>query len=267
MYKIILIILVLGILHGCSWSTNTNNQLSSSGTGQPWVINEKALILYPFWQEKEHEPDYSRMTVQKLYSDSAIINDPSTHCWKDYYFLNVKYGNGSGETVSKQIQPTKEPFYLSRASSFLNWRESNIWLDKLEGNVLMTGYLVNTFIKWCPDCDEEEEKKSPQIELRSICPENKKNCIGIDLGYTEPHFKGVGYDNNQGAIVALYPNLRLDNIEHFDSYNKCTEHYDYNLRKIVNDGKVHSFRLVLDDGGSLERSYFWSMVREWDLIK
>ena len=107
----------------------------------------------------------------------------------------------------------------------------------------MTGYLVNTFIKWCPDCDEEEEKKSPQIELRSICPENKKKCIGIDLGYTEPDFKGVGYDNNQGAIVALYP-------------NKCTEHYDFNLRKIVNDGKVHSFRLVLDDGGSQERSYF-----------
>jgi len=96
-----------------------------------WMVNEvnepkncdnytwKYLALYPFWTEVEpKEPDYSWMTVQKLYNDPDIKNDIENHRWKDIYFLNSIYYKlyrddewkyKSEEKIVIQEDPTKEP--------------------------------------------------------------------------------------------------------------------------------------------------------------
>lgn len=286
MQKVGLLLLLLGILSWCEMLSSTvENPLTErimtlSGRqestenlrswNESWIQNiwiwEQMLILYPFWKEQIQKADYSWMTVQKLYNDPAIRRDSSTHCGKDYLFLNTQYGFGDWELLSHQEWPTKSPLYLNWESDFLErWGET--FLNKLEGNLLITWYLITNFQNTCWDCNEEEEKKSPQAEIRKICSQNKKTCKGFSLGYTEWGIQAIDWEKTWGSILALYPNLRLDSIKHFSNYNKCTPSYEINLRNIANDGKLHTFRIILDDGGAQERAYFWSMVREWDFIK
>ena len=225
----------------------------------------KYLALYPFWTEiMPHEPDYSRMTVQKLYNDSNIKYDKANHCWKDIYFLNSAYDkitwNNRQDITSERIViqegPTKEPLYFDWELYQKVWTEEYISLDHLEWNILLTWYLENHLESECFTCNEEEQKDFWKVEVWRIHTEDWQQYGGFVLWYTEWEH-----------IIAIYPNIRFDDIECFNSYNKCTDYHEcVNLRDIANDWKVHTFRVVLDDWGSQERAYFGSMIREWDFI-
>lgn len=228
----------------------------------------KYLTLYPFGVEiQPQKPDYSWMTVQKLYNDPAIRRDDSTHRWKDYYFLNSIYYKiyrdeewryKSSEKIVVQKEPTKEPLYFDWTLYQNVWNTDDISLDHLEWNILLTWYLETHQELECFYCDEKEAKEYWfwKVEVWRIYPDDWSQYWWFVLWYTE-------WDH----IVAIYPNIRFDNIQLFSNYNKYTEPYQINLRDIANDGKVHTFRVVLDDWGSQERAYFGSMIREWDFIE
>lgn len=229
----------------------------------------KYLALYPFWVDIKNEPDYSWMTVAKLYNDPSIKYDKSNHCWKDYYFLNSVYYKvqlddewkyESEEKVVIQEEPTKEPIYFDWKlyQSIWNDKDTNpVSLDHLEWNILITWYLENHIEPACIYCDEEEAKEYWTVEVWRIYPDDGNQYWWFVLWYTEWEH-----------IVAMYPNVRFDDIECFNSYNKCTDHHEcVNLRDIANDWKIHTFRVVLDDWGSQERAYFGSMIRERDFIE
>ncbi len=237
----------------------------------PEINNEaeytwKYLALYPFWTEvKPQEPDYSWMTVQKLYNDRNILRDRENHCWKDVYFLNSVYykstwdnrQNITSEKLVIQEEPTKEHLYFDWEPYQNIWNTENTSLDHLEWNILLTWYLKTRSLSECIDCNEEEAKEFWTVETWWIYPNDGNHYWWFTLWYTE-----------WNHIVAIYPNIRFDDIECFNSYNKCTDHHEcINLRDIANDWKIHTFRVVLDDWGSQERAYFGSMIRERDFIE
>ena len=225
----------------------------------------KYLALYPFWTEvKPQEPDYSWMTVQKLYNDRNILLDRENHCWKDVYFLNSVYykstwdnrQNITSEKLVIQEEPTKESLYFDWEPYQNIWNTENTSLDHLEWNILLTWYLETRSLSECVDCNEEAEEFWT-VETWRIYPDDGNQYWWFILWYTE-----------WNHIVAIYPNIRFDDIECFNSYNKCTDHHEcVNLRDIANDWKIHTFRVVLDDWWSQERAYFGSMIRERDFIE
>ena len=263
------------LVSGCNF---TNNKILD----WDWTINEvnepeicdnytwKYLALYPFGTEVEpKEPDYSWMTVQKLYNDPDIKKDRENHCWKDYYFLNSVYYKSefdeewqwkSDEKIVVQKEPTKEPLYFDWELLQKVWNDiDDISLDHLEWNILVTWYLETHSELKCLFCDEEEAKEYWywKVEVWRIYPDDGNKYWWFVLWYTEWEH-----------IVAMYPNIRFDDIECFNSYNKCTDHHEcVTLRDIANDWKIHTFRVVLDDGWSQERAYFGSMIRERDFIE
>ena len=227
----------------------------------------KYLALYPFWTEVEpQEPDYSWMTVQKLYNDSNIKSDRENHCWKDIYFLNSIYYKilrdedwkyKSSEKIVVQKEPTKEPLYFDWNLYQNVWNTENISLEHLEWNILLTWYLENHIEPACIYCDEEEQKEAWKVEVWRIYPDDGNQYWWFVLWYTEWEH-----------IVAMYPNIRFDDIDCFNSYKKCTDHHEcVNLRDIANDWKIHTFRVVLDDWWAQERFYDGSMIRERDFIE
>jgi len=254
------------LLTGCTSNDYKTTYLENDiETNKEKEYTWKYLALYPFWTEvKPQEPDYSWMTVQKLYNDSNIKSDRENHCWKDIYFINSVYykstwdnlQNITSEKLVIQEEPTKEPLYFDWEPYQNIWNTENISLDHLEWNILLTWYLVNTEIPACIDCNEEEAKESWTIEVWRIYPDDWNKYWWFVLWYTE-----------WNHIVAIYPNIRFDDIECFNSYNKCTDHHEcINLRDMANDWKIHTFRVVLDDWGSQERVYFGSMIRERDFL-
>ena len=137
-----------------------------------------------------------------------------------------------------------------------NDHTDNIFLDHLEWNILLTWYLETRSLSECIDCNEEEAKEFWTVEVWRIRPDDWSKYWWFTLWYTEWEH-----------IVAIYPNIRFDDIQLFSNYNKYTEPYQINLRDIANDWKVHTFRVVLDDWWAQERAYFGSMIREWDFIE
>lgn len=265
-------ILTCGVL--LTWCTNdclhNNEDINNSVTNNEAEYTWKYLALYPFWTEvKPQEPDYSWMTVQKLYNDLDIKMDQENHCWKDIYFLNSVYYRSeldekwqwkSNEKIVIQEEPTKEPLYFDWKMYQNVWNDKDtnpVSLDRLEWNILLTWYLENHIEPACIYCDEEEAKEYWTVEVWRIYPDDGNQYWWFVLWYTEWEH-----------IVAIYPNIRFDDIECFNSYNKCTDHHEcVNLRDIANDWKIHTFRVVLDDWGSQERAYFGSMIRERDFIE
>lgn len=242
------------------WCTNLQTPVENNENNSVKNSTQELIIkLKPFGHEEEQEikrknPDYSRMTVDKLYLDPAILNDHENHCGKDIYFLNAKYSNLTREKII-QRWPSKQALYFDRENDYFVF--SPDWsLGRLEGNMLLTGYLKTWTDKFCPACDEEELAETSEAETRMICSDNSECKKSFDLGYT---------DGN--SIVADFPNPRRDSIPHFSSYNKCTNFPWANLREIANDGKLHTFRVVIDDGGAQERTYFGSMIRERDFLQ
>ena len=264
-------LLVGGLL--LTWCTN-NDCLPNNWEVDPETNNEaeytwKYLALYPFWTEiKLQEPDYSWMTVQKLYNDPDIMRDRKNHCWKDYYFLNSVYEKSeldekwqwkSDEKIVIQEEPTKEPLYFDWKMYQSVWNDKDtefVSLDHLEWNILITWYLESRLISECRTCNEEEAKEYWKVEFWRIYPDDGNQYWWFVLWYTEWEH-----------IVAIYPNIRFDDIECFSSYNKCTDHECVNLRDIANDWKLHTFRVVLQDWWRQERAYFGSMIRERDFIE
>lgn len=256
------LLLACTLLAGCFKQAPDQNALSDAE-----VYTGKYTALYPFGVKIQQEPDYSRMTVNKLYSDPSITRDTSTHCGKDFYFLNALYweskkmGTGYEHTpLSFQHNPTKEPLYFDWKTYLRVWdstEDLSLSLETLEGNVLLTWYLKTHLEPACIYCDEEEQKEAGTVEVWGLFPEDTKDSRGLILWYT---------DGNH--IVALYPNLRYDAIDEFNSYEKCTESsFGIPLRSLANDGKIHTFRVVLDDWGAQEWAYFGSIIRERDYIK
>ncbi len=261
------------LLTGCTNNDCLPNnwEIDNSGTNNEAGYTWKYLALYPFWTEvKPQQPDYSWMTVQKLYNDPNIKSDRENHCWKDVYFLNSVYYKSeldekwqwkSDEKIVIQEQPTKEPLYFDWEMYQNVWNDKDtnpVSLDHLEWNILLTWYLETHSELECLYCDEEEAKEYWYwtVEVWRIYPDDWNKYWWFVLWYTE-------WDH----IVAIYPNIRFDDIQLFSSYNKCTEPYQINLRNIANDWKIHTFRVVLDDWGSQERAYFGSMIRERDFIE
>ena len=269
---LLVFILTCGVL--LTWCTNdylhNNEEIDNSVTNNEAEYTWKYLALYPFWTEvKPQEPDYSWMTVQKLYNDLDIKRDQENHCWKDVYFLNSVYYKSeldekwqwkSDEKIVIQEQPTKEPLYFDweMYQNVWNNKDTNpISLDRLEWNILLTWYLENHIEPACIYCDEEEAKEYWTVEVWRIYPNDGNQYWWFTLWYTE-----------WNHIIAIYPNIRFDEIECFNSYNKCTDHHEcVNLRDIANDWKIHTFRVVLDDWWAQERAYFGSMIRERDFIE
>ena len=266
-------ILTCGVL--LTWCANNeclpnNWEIDNSGTNNEAEYTWKYLALYPFWTEVDpQEPDYSWMTVQKLYNDPNIKSDRENHCWKDIYFLNSVYYKSefdedwqwkSDEKTVIQKEPTKEPQYFDweMYQDVWNDKETNpVSLDHLEWNILLTWYLETHSVSECIDCKEEETKEFWTVEIWRIYPNDGNQYWWFTLWYT---------DGNH--IAAIYPNIRFDDIECFNSYNKCTDHHEcVNLRDIANDWKIHTFRIVLDDWWAQERAYFGSMIRERDFIE
>ena len=162
--------------------------------------------------------------------------------------------------ITVQKEPTKEPLYFDWELLQKVWNDiDDISLDHLEWNILVTWYLETHSELKCLFCDEEEAKEYWywKVEVWRIYPDDGNQYWWFILWYTEWEH-----------IVAMYPNIRFDDIECFNSYNKCTDHHEcVNLRDIANDWKIHTFRVVLDDGWSQERAYFGSMIRERDFIE
>ena len=275
MKKIWLLTTLLTIILLFAGCTNNDCLPNNWEFDNPEINNEaeytwKYLALYPFWTEvKLEEPDYSWMTVQKLYNDSNIKSDRENHCWKDYYFLNSVYYKSefdeewqwkSAEKIVIQKEPTKEPLYFDWELLQKVWNDiDDISLDHLEWNILLTWYLETHSELKCLFCDEEEAKEYWywKVEVWRIYPDDGNQYWWFILWYTEWEH-----------IVAMYPNIRFDDIECFNSYNKCTDHHEcVNLRDIANDWKIHTFRVVLDDWWAQERGYFGSMIRERDFIE
>ena len=272
MKKIWLLTTLLTITLLFAGCTNNDCLPNNWEVDNPEINNEseytwKYLALYPFWTEvKPQEPDYSWMTVQKLYNDFNIKSDRENHCWKDIYFLNSIYYKilrdedwkyKSSEKIVVQKEPTKEPLYFDWNLYQNVWNTENISLEHLEWNILLTWYLENHIEPACIYCDEEEAKEYWTVEVWRIYPDDGNQYWWFVLWYT---------DGNH--IAAIYPNIRFDDIECFNSYNKCTDHHEcVNLRDIANDWKIHTFRVVLDDWWAQERGYFGSMIRERDFIE
>ena len=247
------------LLTGCNNTEETITQ--NTDTTYTW----KYLALYPFWVEIQNEPDYSWMTVAKLYNDLSIKRDKTTHCGKDYYFLNSIYykterdeewNYKSTEKIVIQEGPTTEPLYFDW-EMYQNIRNGeHISLDHLEWNILISWYLEKYSESECFTCNEEEAKDFWTVEVWKIRPDDENEYGWLILWYTEWEH-----------LVAIYPNIRFDDIECFNSYNKCTDYHEcVNLNDVANDWKIHTFRIVLDDWWSQERAYFGSMIREWDFI-
>ncbi len=265
-------ILTCGVL--LTWCTNNclhnNEEIDNSVTNNEAEYTWKYLALYPFWTEvKPQGPDYSWMTVQKLYNDRNILRDRENHCWKDIYFLNSVYYKSEldeewqwklDEKIVIQEEPTKKPLYFDWKMYQNVWNDKDtnpVSLDHLEWNILLTWYLETRSLSECSDCNDEEAKEFWTVEIWRIYPDDGNQYWWFTLWYT---------DGNH--IVAIYPNIRFDDIECFNSYNKCTDHHEcVNLYDVANDWKIHTFRVVLDDWGSQERAYFGSMIRERDFIE
>ena len=196
-------ILTCGVL--LTWCTN-NDRLPSNGEIDNSVTNNEAeytwkyLALYPFWTEvkpqepEPQEPDYSWMTVQKLYNDSNIKSDRENHCWKDIYFLNSVYYKilrdedwkyKSSEKIVIQKEPTKEPLYFDWNLYQNVWNTENISLEHLEWNILLTWYLENHIEPACIYCDEEEAKEYWTVEVWRIYPDDGNQYWWFVLWYTE----------------------------------------------------------------------------------
>ena len=76
------------LLSGCASNDFLSNDWEKNDSEIIETYTWKYLASYPFWTEVEvQEPDYSWMTVQKLYNDPNILRDNDNHCWKDIYFL------------------------------------------------------------------------------------------------------------------------------------------------------------------------------------
>ena len=250
------------LLTGCTSNDCKITYVENKENEYTW----KYLALYPFWTEvKPQEPDYSWMTVQKLYNDPNIKSDRDNHCWKDIYFLNSVYQKvqfddqwkyESDKKVIIQEEPTKEPLYFDWEMYQNALDDDDISLDHIDWNILVTWYLENHLEPPCLYCEGEKQKQVWKIEVWRIYPEDGNQYWWFTLWYTE-----------WNHVVAIYPNIRFDDIECFNSYNKCTDHHEcINLRDIANDWKIHTFRVVLDDWGSQERAYFGSMIRERDFL-
>ena len=242
-----------------------------------WMVNEanepetnnsytwKYLALYPFGTEIEpKEPDYSWMTVQKLYNDPDIHRDYQTNYWKDYYFINAIYykrKNWDSEKIVVHEEPTKEPIYFDWTLYQSVWNEkSESWstmIDKLEWSVLITWYLETHSEPDCIYCDEEEQKKAWTVEVWRIYPDDWNKYWWFVIWYP-----------NWNNLVSEYPYLRYDQINYFaSSHWSFKPHFDLNLRDIANDWKLHTFHVILDDWWVSERFYDGSMIRERDFIE
>jgi len=245
----------------------------TQGTKQEYTW--KYLALYPFGVDVEpQEPDYSRLTTQKLYNDPDILKDYKTNHWKDYYFLNAVFRktilwtweNGwlipiDSEEIVIHEQPTKEPIYF-------DWTlYQNVWNDEgkyeqyslwhLQWNVLLTWYLETHKEPACFYCDEDEQKKAWAVEVWRIYPDDGNKYWWFVLWYT-----------NWNNLVSEWPYLRYDQIDYFaSSHWSFKPHFDLNLRDIANDWKLHTFHVILDDWWVSERFYDGSMIRERDFIE
>ena len=246
------------LLTWCKESKETNNIIANNQTNMSYTGEN--LTLYPFWiDNKISDPDYSRMTIQKLYNDPSILNDSWTNFWKDIYFLNYEIISSTW-TYIYQEWPSKSPIYFD----WLPLDKYGHWFTKLEWNLLVTWYLETNFRWICRYCSEEEMQQSPQIEIWSIKSDNKENNFikRLSLWYTARNVDSFLWEDDSESIISLSKDKRIENISHF--YNG--DNNFINLRDIANDWKIHTFHIIIKNYES-EWDDFWSWIIERRLLK
>lgn len=240
-----LLILLISFWLLLTWCDFNSSEPSSPSQENLNEYTWKYLALYPFEIIKQEKPDYSWMTVQKLYNDPSILKDSWTNYWKNIYFLNIEYQIKTWESYESeyyQIQPQNEPIYLN------DFSEKNTWIIRVDWNILLTGYLES---KLRPELaireTDEEINSSPKVENRYIKYINKKwEEKTLNLWYIKKNIFTAWNDWEKDALISTYFSPRIDLISHFGDN-------DINLYDFVNDWKIHTFHIIIS------RPHF-----EWD---
>ena len=260
MKKSIFSILFISIYLLLTWCTfnisEKTNSLQKNSDEYTW----KYLVLYPFEVNKYEKPDYSRMTVQKLYNDPNILKDSWSNYWKDIYFLNIEYQIkkwASYGTKYYQIEPQDKPIYLN------DFSEKNIWIIRVDWNVLLTWYLES---KTRPESgiresDDEIDylKKIDNRYIKYFNKEWEENVL--NLWYVKKDVFTIWNDGEKDALIATDFSPRIDLISHFGDN-------DINLYDIVNDWKIHTFHIIISRPHFEWDEYFGlSAIKERYLVK
>ena len=220
-------------------------------------FGENQCEMYPYENECEKLADESRMTLKKMQVDPYVRNRHSL------YFLNALYDVDVYELWNElwndgyqyeplliQEWPSRNDIYFDWTPYQKVWNETSHSLEYLEGNLLLTWYLETYEDSKCIYCDEEEKKQYGSVEVWRIYPDDWNPYWWFILWYTEGNL-----------ILTDFPHKRFDRIYTNDGYKET------DLRKIANDGKIHTFHVILDNGWRQERGWNGSMIREWWLIE
>lgn len=253
----ILFILICLIFTWCDFNNSSEiDSLQKNSDEYTW----KYLALYPFEVIKQEKPDYSWMTIQKLYNDPGILEDTWTNYWKEIYFLNIEYQVKEWESYKSlyyQIYPQKTPIYLN------DFFEENEWIIRVDWNVFLTWYLESKIISELTMRETYDELNSaPKLENRYIKYADRKwEERVINLWYIRKNIFTVWGDWEKDALIATNFSPRIDSISHFGGNNT-------NLYNIVNDWKIHTFHIIISKPKfEWDKYYGLSAVKERDLIE
>ena len=234
-----------------------------------WMINEvdEPVINEPIIDEPEIVFDG---IVYDAYYHTNLRNQ------KNIYFLNIYYQIKSWDNYIMQhyeLPKSENPKYLN------SFTKEYVRIAKMEWTVLLTWYLENRMVaEWYMYETIEEMNKAPKVENWYIkyYSDWDSNPKFINLWYMRenvfPGWESFRNDKRDwAAIIAVgyYPyfSSRVDRITQVN-WGWSWDKYDINLYDFVNDWKVHTFRLMLNqlpfEGDS---SYATSIVTERDFIE
>ncbi len=210
--------------------------------------------------------------LEIIEDDGYDPNDVHKLNKKHIYFLNVEYQIKSWDNYIMQyyeLPESKTPIYLNSFSP------ENARISKMQWTVLLTWYLENRMVsEWFMYETKEEMEAAPKVENWYIkyYSDWNTNPKTINLWFMRENIFPAWDDPEDGrAIVAIgsYPYFasRIDNITHFH-WALSWETYWINLYRFVNDWKIHTFRLMIN-----QTPFEWctdygsSFITEWDFLE
>ena len=141
--------------------------------------------------------------------------------------------------------PQKEPLYWDW-NFFDKLKHEDKYLEYLKGNLLITGYL-ETYKEPCLWCIEgiddltEEDYFTYLVISAHSKTSNKEEKIGI-----------IKDDKEIGTVL----HEREKDLSHFWKEAK-------DIRSLLNDGKVHTLHVIIDDQWSQD---LWYLIADWDIV-
>ena len=234
--------------------------------------SEKIKNVVWGWDDEQQE--------HEIIDEPEVVYDGDYHTklrnQKNIYFLNIDYQIKSWDNYIMQhygLSKSEKPIYLN------SFTKEYVWIAKMEWTVLLTWYLENRMVaEWYMYETIEEMNKAPKVENWYIkyYSDWDSNPKIINLWYMRenvfPGWESFRNDKRDwAAIIAAgyYPyfSSRVDRITQVN-WGWSWDKYDINLYDFVNDWKVHTFRLMLNqlpfEGDS---SYATSIVTERDFIE